>query len=98
MTLVEYAMFTCPHCANFHADGAAADQGGLHRHRQGAAGLPRGLLQPAEPLGRDDRALRPEERYFGIVDVLFERQQDWAAAANEQEMIGKLSRSAGRRG
>ena len=71
-------------------DGAAAAQGGLHRHRQGAAGLPRGLLQQAEPLGRDDRALRPGERYFGIVDVLFERQQDWAAAANEQELIGKL--------
>ena len=34
------------------------DQGELHRHRQGAAGVPRGLFQQAGALGGDDRPLR----------------------------------------
>ena len=58
VTLVEYAMFTCPHCAAFNQEVLPEDQGELHRHRQGAAGVPRGLLQQAEPLGGDDRPLR----------------------------------------
>ena len=32
----------------------------------------------------------PAERYFGIVEVLFDRQPTWAGADDEQEMVGQL--------
>jgi len=90
VTLVEYAMFTCPHCANFHATvlprlkADYIDTGKVRLVYREVY-----FNRPSLWAGMIARCA-PEERYFGIVDVLFERQQDWAAAANEQELIGKL--------
>lgn len=35
VTVVEYASFTCPHCASFHAGPYKKLKKKLHRHRQG---------------------------------------------------------------
>ena len=90
VTLVEYAMFTCPHCANFHETVFPRikenyiDTGKVRLvYREVYFNRP---SLWAAMIAR----CAPAERYFGIVDVLFERQADWAAAENEQEMIGKL--------
>ena len=56
--IIEYASFTCPHCAEFHDTVWPQLKAELHRHRQGAVHLPRGLFRPLRPLGRDDRPLR----------------------------------------
>ena len=83
-------MFTCPHCANFHATvlprlkADYIDTGKVRLVYREVY-----FNRPSLWAGMIARCA-PEERYFGIVDVLFERQQDWAAAANEQELIGKL--------
>jgi protein-disulfide isomerase len=90
VTLVEYAMFTCPHCANFHETV-------FPRIKENYIDTGKVRLvyrevyfnRPSLWAGMIARCA-PAERYFGIVDVLFERQADWAAAENEQEMIGKL--------
>ena len=47
VTIVEYASMTCPHCAHFHDDDAARAQDEIHRHRQGAADLPRVSVRSA---------------------------------------------------
>jgi protein-disulfide isomerase len=90
VTLVEYAMFTCPHCANFHETVFPRikenyiDTGKVRLvYREVYFNRP---SLWAAMIAR----CAPEDRYFGIVDVLFDRQQDWAAAENEQELIGKL--------
>jgi protein-disulfide isomerase len=90
VTLVEYAMFTCPHCANFHETV-------LPRIKENYIDTGKVQLvyrevyfnKPSLWAGMIARCA-PEERYFGIVEVLFDRQQDWAASENEQELIGKL--------
>jgi len=90
VTLVEYAMFTCPHCANFHATVMPRlkeeyiDTGKVRLVYREVY-----FNRPSLWAGMIARCA-PEDRYFGIVDVLFDRQADWAAAENEQELIGKL--------
>jgi protein-disulfide isomerase len=90
VTLVEYAMFTCPHCANFHATVFPrikenyVDTGKVRLvYREVYFNKP---SLWAAMIAR----CAPEERYFGIVDVLFDRQQDWAAAENEQQLVDRL--------
>jgi protein-disulfide isomerase len=90
VTVVEYAMFTCPHCADFYRDvfpelkADYIDTGKVrlvfrevyfNRPSLWAAMIAR---------------CAPAERYFGIVDVLFATQMDWAAQTDEQAMLGKL--------
>jgi protein-disulfide isomerase len=90
VTLVEYAMFTCPHCANFHATvlprikETYIDPGKVRLvYREVYFNRP---SLWAAMIAR----CAPEERYFGIVDMLFDRQQQWAGAESEQELIGEL--------
>jgi protein-disulfide isomerase len=88
--LIEYASFTCPHCAHFHTQILPAlktkwiDTGKVKLvYRdfpldQVAAKA----AQLAECAGKD--------RYFAVVDLIFRGQGTWAAAADP---IAELSRS-----
>jgi protein-disulfide isomerase len=90
VTVVEYAMFTCPHCAEFYKDvfpklkAEYIDTGKVrlvfrevyfNRPSLWAAMIAR---------------CAPADRYFGVADVLFSTQMDWAAQTDEQAMLGKL--------
>jgi protein-disulfide isomerase len=90
VTLVEYAMFTCPHCAAFHAD--AFPQIKANYIDTGKVRLVYREVYFNKPSLWAAMVARcaPEERYFGIVDVLFDRQQDWAAAESEQQLVDRL--------
>lgn len=90
VVLIEYASFTCPHCAHFHTQILPAlkakwiDSGKVKLvYRdfpldQVAAKA----AQLAECVGKD--------RYFAVVDMIFRGQGTWAAAADP---IGALSSS-----
>jgi protein-disulfide isomerase len=77
VTVIEYASFTCPHCATFHAQvlpELKADyvETGQVRfvHREvyfDRYGLWAGMVA---------RCGGPE-RYFGIADLIYERQREW---------------------
>lgn len=90
VTLVEYAMFTCPHCANFQEEvfpkikANYIDTGKVRLVYREVY-----FNKPSLWAGMIARCA-PEERYFGISEVLFDRQADWAGAANEQDMVAKL--------
>ena len=58
ITLIEYASFTCPHCAHFAAPGPARDQEEVDRHRQGEADLPRLPARPDRGQGGPARRMR----------------------------------------
>lgn len=102
VTIIEYASFTCPHCANFNT--------GVYRqihenyidtgvvrfiHREvyfDAFGLWAAMVA---------RCGGPE-RYFGLTDMLFENQRDWvraqpAAGQSESEAVAEALRRIGRR-
>lgn len=90
ITLIEYASFTCPHCAHFsiailpEVKKKWVDTGKVK------------LIYRDFPL--DQTALKAaqlaecagNDKYFGVVDMIFATQQKWATAADP---IGDLSKS-----
>ena len=99
VTLVEYAMFTCPHCAAFAEEV-------LPKIKENYIDTGKVRLvfrevyfnKPALWAAMIARCA-PADRYFGIVDVLFSTQQSWAG---EQRRAGDArassTASGGRRG
>ena len=91
VTVIEYASFTCPHCANFHMDvfpqikANYIDTGKVRFvYREvyfDRYGLWAGLLARC---GGD-------LRYFGITDLIYENQRDWIGAGEPQEVLANLS-------
>jgi protein-disulfide isomerase len=95
--IIEYASFTCVHCARFHA--------------QVFPQIKRELLDPeaAHFVFREVYFDRPglwasmlarkagPERYFGMVDLLYQRQHEWTkgSASDIAKSLGKLAQIGG---
>src|SRR5258708_23162758 len=100
ITIIEYASMTCPHCAQFDRDTLP---------RLKATYIDTGkvkLIYRDFPL--DGAALRaaalarcaPPERYFPLLDVLFQQQDVLSRAKGDKEQLDvleKLGRQAGMR-
>jgi protein-disulfide isomerase len=94
VTIVEYASATCPHCAAFHKDvfpqlkNEFIDTGKVR------------FIFREFPF--DDLALAafmlarcaPPDKYFPMIDVLFEQQKVWASKEARTE-LGKIAQLAG---
>ena len=93
VTVIEYASATCGHCANFHNDSfpaLKADYIDTGKVRFVFREFPLDeLALAAFMLAR----CAPENRYFPIIDVLFEEQQSWTRNAREELL--KIARMAG---
>jgi protein-disulfide isomerase len=90
ITMIEYASFTCPHCAHFsvavlpEVKKQWIDTGKVK------------LIYRDFPL--DQTALKAaqlaecsgKDKYFGVIDMIFATQQKWAAASDP---IGELAKS-----
>ena len=95
ITIVEYASLSCPHCAHFAADvlpklkGKWIDTGQVK------------LILRAFPL--DEPALRaamvaqcaPPERYYPLVEMFFQTQEQWVLAKDYRAVLERLTRLAG---
>ena len=96
--VVEYLSFTCPHCARFHADiyprlkADYIDTGKVRLEYHEVYFDQLGLL------GAMLARCGGEMRYIGITDMLFDKQMDWAGAADMDsavEALTKIGRAAG---
>jgi len=95
VTMIEYASLTCPHCANFHNDTYKS-----FKARYIDTGKVR-LVYRDFPL--DGIALRAaamarctiEQRYFGLLQVLYKSQHNWARARDPLAELAKIGRLAG---
>lgn len=93
VTVIEYASFTCPHCAAFHADNFKKlkadfiDTGKINFvHRE--VFFDRFGLWAAIVARCGEGA---ENRYFGIADVIYAKQSEWANRDNSpEEIVGQL--------
>ena len=88
--VLEYASYTCPHCANFHANQFQQikenyiDTGLIgFTYREVYFDRP-GLW--ASMIAR----CGGEMRFFGISNLLYEQQQDWARGESGEEIITDL--------
>lgn len=90
VTLVEYAMFNCPHCADFNRQmfptikADYIDTGKVKLIFREVY-----FNKPSLWAGMVARCA-PADRYFGIVDLLFSSQANWAMETDEQALLGKL--------
>ncbi|NUB46336.1 DsbA family protein [Fertoebacter nigrum] len=98
VTLTEYASYTCPHCATFHASvfkqvkAEYIDTGKVKFVLREVYFDRYGLW--AAMVAR----CGGEMRYFGISDILFNTQQEWAASDDAMtvvENLRKIGRTAG---
>ena len=95
ITIVEYASLSCPHCANF-----ATKVLPKLREKWIDAGKAKLILR-AFPL--DEPALRaemvarcaPRERYYPLVETLFETQDKWVVAKDWQAALQHIAQLAG---
>ena len=92
VTLMEYASFTCPHCANFHATVFRdlkkdyIDTGKVHFVYREVFFDRYGLW--AAMVAR----CGGEMKYFGISDILYSTQQEWAASDDPNVVVGNLKK------
>ncbi len=94
VTIIEYSSLTCPHCAQFHNEIMPE-----LKERYVVPGKVRWVYRDF-PL--DQRALEAAmlahcvgpERYFGLLDVLFQTQPTWSRTEGLSELMG-LGRLAG---
>ena len=95
ITIIEYASFTCPHCADFDANTLP---------KLKAAWIDTGkarLVFRDFPL--DQAAVRaamlarcaPPEQFYAFVDELFHTQMTWAVGGKVDASLGKLAKLSG---
>jgi protein-disulfide isomerase len=90
--MVEYASYTCPHCADFHAavfknlKAEYIDTGKVHFTLREVYFDRYGLW--AAMVAR----CGGEMRYFGIHDMLFDQQKEWAASQDPMEVVNNLKK------
>jgi protein-disulfide isomerase len=97
VTVIEYASFTCPHCATFHADvlpqlkADYIDTGQVRFvHREvyfDRYGLWAGMVARCGG----------EMRYFGIADMVYAQQREWTSGepTDVVESLRRIGRTAG---
>ena len=90
ITMVEYASFTCPHCANFHLDVLPQikenyiDTGKVRV-------IYRGIYFDRLGLWADMMArCGGPDRYFGLTNLIYEKQSEWTAADSAVGVVDNL--------
>lgn len=93
--VIEYASMTCPHCQAWHADvwpefkKQYVDTGKVYF-----------ILReyPLDPLATAAIMIArcgPKERYFPLVDLMFDHQREWAFQQNPADKLRDLVKQAG---
>ncbi len=96
VTIVEYASYTCPHCANFHKTtfkelkSTYIDTGKVHFIYRDVFFDRFGLW--ASMVAR----CGGQERFFGISDLVYEQQSDWLAGGQDPTLIADNLRKIGK--
>ena len=92
VTLIEYASYTCPHCANFHSDAYKQlkadfiDTGKVKFIYREVYFDRFGLW--ASMMAR----CGGQEKFFGITDLIFKGQRDWTQAGGPAEIVEELKK------
>ena len=90
VTMVEYAMFTCPHCAVFNQEVLPKIKANYIDTGKVKLVFREVYFNKPSLWAAMIARCAPAERYFGIADLIFRRQMDWAAATDENVMVQKL--------
>lgn len=95
VTVVEYASMSCPHCARFHNETFEA-----FREKYIDTGQVRFIFREF-PLDASAYGIAmlarcaPADRYFDIVEVYFEQQEEWARSQDVYNAIFNIAQQFG---
>ncbi len=94
-TVIEYASMTCPHCQRWHTEVYPE-----FKKKYVDTGKVRFIFRefPLDPLATSAIMLArcaPADRYFPIVDLLFDHQSEWAFVQDPKTALLDLVKQAG---
>ena len=95
VTIVEYASMTCGHCANFHKNTWPE-----LKKQYIETGKARFIFRefPLDPVAAAAFMLArcaPQDKYFEIVDIMFDNQRSWAFTDNPYQSLLDFSKQIG---
>ncbi|MBV8183677.1 MAG: DsbA family protein [Hyphomicrobiales bacterium] len=94
-TIIEYASMTCSHCAAFHRDtwpklkSTYIDTGKVHFT------LREFPLDPLAAAGFMLARCAGDDKYYAMIDLLFDKQNDWAFVKKPVDALAALTKQAG---
>ena len=93
--VIEYMSLTCPHCQAFHANTYDA-----FKAKYIDTGKVYFILReyPLDPLATAAAVLArcaPADRFFPLIDLMFDRQREWAFVQNPKAALENLVKQAG---
>ena len=93
--VIEYVSMTCPHCQRFHSDVYPE-----FKKKYVDTGKAYFILRefPLDPLASAAIVLarcQPKEQFFPLVDLMFDRQSEWAFVPKPVEALLTLLKQAG---
>lgn len=96
VTIIEYSSMTCPHCAVFHKDtlpGLKENYIETGKVKYVLREFP--LDQLAAAAFMLGRCLDKKDGYFDFIDMLYERQSEWAYSDDRVGSLKNLAKQAG---
>jgi protein-disulfide isomerase len=95
VTIVEYASMTCPHCKHFHETTLPEITKKYLDTDKARLILREYPFDPRAAAAFMLARCAPEDKYYPMVSVLFQQQQNWAAADDAQAALLQISKLAG---
>ena len=90
VTVVEYWMFTCPHCAAFHREVFPLIKANFVDTGQVRFVFREVYFNRPSLWAAMVARCAPEDRYVGISELLFQRQSSWATVNDPNAMVAEL--------
>ena len=95
VTIVEYASLTCSHCGDFYRDTLPSIRDKYIKTGKARLVFREFAYDARAQAGYMLARCVPEDRYFPMIQVLFERQMEWAAADDALPPLKKIAALAG---
>ncbi|WP_317992969.1 DsbA family protein [Bartonella gliris] len=95
VTIVEYASLTCIHCAHFYNDIFPEIRKKYIKTGKVKFIFRDYAFEPRATAGFMLARCAPEDRYFPLIEVLFQKQQEWAFAKDALTPLKKIGLMAG---
>lgn len=95
VTIVEYASLTCIHCAHFYNDILPEIRKKYIKTGKVKLIFRDYAFDPRATAGFMLARCAPEDRYFPLIEVLFQKQSEWALAKDALTPLKKISFMAG---
>lgn len=89
VTVMEYASYTCPHCASFHANTYPQLKSNYIDTNK-IKFIYRDVYFDRFGLWASMIARCDESKFFGITDMFYKRQSEWSRAGDTAAVIGEM--------